>query len=86
MAPYPENLGRFSDIEEAREHFYPDYWIFPTPEGSTPPAAMRAAHYVVRYANDEDLRLAYLVRPPGITADIRPAQVNHLTEVWFDTP
>ncbi len=65
------DLG-FETLTEAREYFYPDYWMFATTTDTADPAT--APGYVIVPRSESERELAYRVRPEGIVADIRPVE------------
>lgn len=51
---------------EARDRFYPDWWMFSDPHA---PAGARPAYQVI-CRTEEERQLAYRVRPPYVDATI----------------
>ncbi len=57
---------------QAREKFYPDWWMFANQQD--PDDLTTAPHYTVVPKTEEELILAYRVKPLGVVADIRPVE------------
>jgi hypothetical protein len=54
-------------LDEAREKFYPDWWMFD--DGSSSPLEPRAAYRVV-VRTEAERDLAYKVKPASVDAEI----------------
>jgi hypothetical protein len=59
----------FENLNEARDHYYPDAWMFGQ-EGQQPRESACQPHYTVIYENEEERKLAYAVRPSFVVARI----------------
>jgi len=67
-----ELLDDQEKVEDLRERFYPDWWMFIG--NNTVSSSVNSPSYIVHPRSEIERMQAYWVKPAGVMADIRPVE------------